>query len=106
MKAEIDGNFVEINWVDGGDKKTLLITPENIVKNYNALPAFERLTEDVILVDGKHYQQMSDEQAASLIWGSGITQNIHKLGTEWNCKCGTTNMLDVPICQACFLPRL
>ncbi len=28
------------------------------------------------------------------------------VGTEWVCsKCGTTNMLDVPICQACFYPR-
>jgi addiction module HigA family antidote len=28
------------------------------------------------------------------------------LGTEWVClKCGTTNMLDVPICQACFHSR-
>jgi len=27
-------------------------------------------------------------------------------GTEWVCqKCGTTNMLDVPICQACSYPR-
>jgi RNase P subunit RPR2 len=28
------------------------------------------------------------------------------VGTDWAClKCGTTNMLDVPICQACFHPR-
>jgi hypothetical protein len=34
------------------------------------------------------------------------TQRAADVGTEWACsKCGTTNMLDVPICQACFHPR-
>lgn len=37
---------------------------------------------------------------------SRLTQDAADVGTEWVCsKCGTTNMLDVPICQACFHPR-
>ena len=34
------------------------------------------------------------------------TQSTPDVGTEWVCsKCKTTNMLDVPTCQACFHPR-
>ena len=34
------------------------------------------------------------------------TNHAPDVGTEWSCsKCGTVNMLDVPICQACFHPR-
>ncbi len=36
MKAKIDGGFVEITWQEGDDKKTLLITPKDIVANYYA----------------------------------------------------------------------
>lgn len=33
-------------------------------------------------------------------------KNKNDVGTEWICsKCKTTNMLDVPTCQACFHPR-
>lgn len=69
MVAKIEGNFVEITWQDGEDQKTLLITPANIVKNYHALPAFERMSDEIVIIDGKHYQQMSDEQVASFVWG-------------------------------------
>jgi hypothetical protein len=36
MQAKIDGKFVEVTWQDGNDEKTLLITPQDIVKNYHA----------------------------------------------------------------------
>lgn len=30
---------------------------------------FERLTPEVVLIDGKHYRAMNDDQAAGFIWG-------------------------------------
>lgn len=36
MKSRIDGKFVEVTWQDGNDEITLLITPQDIVKNYHA----------------------------------------------------------------------
>ena len=41
----------------------------NIPQGIEDLPAFERLASDVVLIDGKYYQQMTDEQSASFIWG-------------------------------------
>ena len=38
-----------------------------------------------------------------------VAENAYKKRAEstwWTCEiCGTTNMLNVPICQACFSPR-
>lgn len=30
---------------------------------------FERLTPEVILIDGKYYRAMTDEECADFIWG-------------------------------------
>jgi len=32
------------------------------------IPKFERLSPDTILLDGKHYRLMSDEESAEFIW--------------------------------------
>jgi hypothetical protein len=39
---------------------------------------FERLTNEVVLIDGKHYRMMSDEETAEFIWSpeSGLTQRV------------------------------
>jgi len=66
--AKIDGDFVEIEWMEGDDKKTLLITPDDVVKNYHYFPAYERLDSDTVVIDGKHYRGMSDEDVASFTW--------------------------------------
>lgn len=29
---------------------------------------FERVSEEVVLIDGKHYRVMSDEEVASFVW--------------------------------------
>jgi len=35
-QVRIDGEFVEITWQEGNDKKVLIIKPADVVKNYHA----------------------------------------------------------------------
>jgi len=37
---------------------------------------FERESDDVVLIDGRHYRAMSDEETADFVWGtSGLTKH-------------------------------
>jgi hypothetical protein len=33
---------------------------------------FERVSDDVVLIDGKHYRAMSDDEACKFIWGDAV----------------------------------
>lgn len=41
---------------------------------------FERLSDDVILIDGKHYSEMGDDEVVKYIWGSNQSAQQRNAG--------------------------
>lgn len=83
--------------VELGDMREELYLLRNLVKQISAV-------DGVLLLARDGEFQIWSNSGLSIRYRP--TQRAADVGTEWACsKCGTTNMLDVPICQACFHPR-
>ena len=64
------------------------------------MEVIERLTEKIIIIDGKHYRLMTDEECADFIWKTELTDP----GYRWpKCK-GCAELYD--ICRSCPSPVL
>ena len=49
---------------------------------------FERVAEHVVVIDGKHYREMSDAEEVSFVWGGDVVREslaayAHKTWVEW-----------------------
>jgi hypothetical protein len=64
---------------------------ENEMSKNNSI---ERLSEEVVLIDGKYYQSMTDEESAEFIWAT----------SKIICECGHGVKLHTHHCGAPFCP--